>query len=157
MIAFDKSLALTHVMSPKSDITYTLEIAFLDQPKSGTDSIDICSNRSRHEIFKDTENFMMNFFAYLKDIVYIDSDESYISLGVLRANGSVEVPNEIKTRQIQKNFNESNRNLFASRWEGGVDDLQGTFFEFKLITKNCGKFEWNPEFNSITIAGDLSC
>ncbi len=157
MIAFDKSLALTNVMSPRSQTQYVIEIAFLDKHVQSVNSVDLCSNRNRNEIFKDTENFMMNFFEYLKDIVYIDSESKYISLAVLRAGGSVEEPNEAETRKIQKGFNDVNRNLFASRWEGGLDDLQGTFFEFNLSLHNCGKFQWNAETSSIEVSGDLGC
>ena len=158
MIVLDKSMAISDVFSPKSKTCYTLEIAFLDKHQENCgDPSDICGNRSRHEIFRDTETFMMNFFEYLKGVVYLKTAGIYINDSVRIAQEIVETADPVGTRLFQKHINENNRQLYASRWEGGLDDLQGTFFEFKFCAENCGEFTWSGEDKSITVTADKSC
>jgi len=146
---------------------YTVELNFLDKYDRACidkkSNCKECSKRTRNEIFRDTEKFIKEFLDYLCSVVYVESTVDGITIGgwyheevfkLLQLPGII---NPAYTRSFQRSMRQNNAQVAAIRWDGGLDDLYGTFIELRFCKETCIKTKFNPEPTNEKIGPDEGC
>lgn len=155
LFIIDRSFSISNPFTKNVKTCYKMEIAVLDKfdracvEKGG--NCKPCAKRTRNEIFLDTETFLFNFFAYLRNIVYV-KDEGWM----IRSLAENQI-DESLTRQFQKHLADSNKELNGIRWSGGLDDVYGSVIEFTFCVETCENFEYDHELKDFKVGYDRGC
>jgi hypothetical protein len=157
MTAFEEPGLFVDPFDVNTKVVYNIQLAWLDSfehPK--TEDKRACAKRTRNELFIQSETFARNFFSYLAGVAY------YEGVGFRNAQvaaainpGAVEVTTI--TRQFVKMIKEENKQVQHVRWEGGINNLHGTYTTIKLCANTCDSFIYDSATAEYKLGFDRGC
>lgn len=128
---------------------YTLDLLVVDKWD------DMCKklNRTRNDLFLDTESILDHILNYFSNVIYavVDGGEDgYYHTGWLQqavTDGEITSYQETnyKTKQLKQNFVRNNESTTMERWAGAMQDLYGVRFTFNIDATICleGDFDFS--------------
>lgn len=154
----DRSATIATPFSSTTHRVYSLELAFIDKyDRSCLDNVNCpeCSKRTRNEIYLQTEDFMMHFFAYFRNLVVL-TDDTVINKEVYLFNPSAYTIDDLKTAKFYRDHADNNKLLNFTRWDGGLPDLYGTIITINIKVSNCADYIWDAN-NKQFVKGYEGC
>lgn len=145
----------------KQDVKcYEFELIAMDKYNSDMHQKG-CLNRTKQEIYNDTERAVDNVLAYVSDIGYYVNTTYPEGIWLNREHAaSLNLTGEQRhisqwwSKMLRTN-NETNQQM---RWDGGMDDLYGTLRIITLCLKNCpGTDTFTFADSNYTVQNDKSC
>lgn len=137
--------------------TYFLEMAILDKFNQDCgDKNDYCEQRTKHEIFRDTESILINYILYMRQIKLIRINDAYdrympegLAIKLLAEDDDVVsyVVDLRGTEKFQRNLRISNNNKenVGYRFDTGEGlELYGTVIKVALMVETACQL---PDFN----------
>lgn len=152
MVVWETSQSHAELFSHlKLKTTYALQISVLDVFKRVGKDGKIhpgTSKKVKEQIFVDTERMLLMAVKYLADVIAIQEPGKPVKLIHEDLYDLLEFPSGTKkiipiTNEYQGMLRRLNNNVQGTRFEGGDNDLFGTFINLNFEFQNCNK----PEFN----------
>lgn len=155
VIVFEKSIDNIKFDENFTHMCYNFQVAVLDEYIESCVDCDYCTDRTRNDIFLDTEDLLIKTLKYLHNVVYarIDGDSStdgFYNVGFLdQLVTEAEIPGyEIivpETRKYKLSIRQSNELKVGVRYDIGADKLHGTMIDISFCSEKCfdGDFNFN--------------
>ena len=157
MFLFDQNLTVSDPFDKSSTICYKIELVVLDKYERDCEKKNCvgCADRTRNEIFIDTEAFLQTFINYLKGVLYVEG--RWVHKNIYQLQGGSESPDDRVTRGFIKMLKQYNTSLAGIRWSGSSDDLHGTLLELIICSERCSYDEYQPHLKEFKVGQDQGC
>lgn len=151
MVAYETSQTYDEVFTRDSyRIKYEIQVAVLDKlPREAAEIQGPCGSRTKEQVFIDTEAMLLNGLSYLNDIVVINELPSmatrYLHKARLQSLTIDYKVNDALTNTFHKMIRQLNPSIRGQRFEGGKNELLGSYATLSFSFTNCFSTEWDFE------------
>lgn len=158
MTAFEEPGLFVDPFNTQMKAYYNIQVAFLGKYEpSNKKTKDHCKNRTRNEIYLKSEEFARQFFSYLSDVAYFTGQGFFNRNVAPHVLETVPEEDAAITRQFVKMLREENKQVQHVRWEGGINDLYGTYITIKLCAVTCEQFAYDAPPIDYRLGWDRGC
>lgn len=129
----------------KNQSRYNIQVNVVDLFTEDANNKKLATDRVKEQIYIDTENLLFEALSYLKDVYVIETNDvsKLMHLGLIEKLNLQADIDKVASREFRMKLRSDNSNISGDRWEGGINNLYGTFTNLTFTLKGCEETEFD--------------